>query len=43
MHATEEIGPSRNKVVPASSRLTWKRKSILSETEGSQLAGMTLM
>jgi hypothetical protein len=39
--STEEIGPSRDKAVPALSRLTRMRGSILSGMEGSQPAGMT--
>ncbi len=37
----EEIGPSRDKAVPALFRLTPKRGSILSWAEGTQPAGMT--
>jgi hypothetical protein len=37
----EEIGPSRDKAVPALSHLIRKRGSILSQMEGSQPAEMT--
>jgi hypothetical protein len=43
INTREEIGPSRDKAVPALSHLTWKRGSILSGREGSQLAGMTFL
>ncbi len=41
LEGTEEIAPSRDKVVPILFRFTPKRGSILSLVEGTQPAGMT--